>query len=564
MKRLISFVCLTFVGFMLMFCNPKSDSKTTEETETTAKAPFLWESANIYFLMTDRFFNGDQTNDVNFDRNQPTGKLRGFMGGDIKGITAQLKANYFRDLGIDAIWFTPIFEQNHGVIDEGTGNSYGFHGYWARDWTSLDPNFGNFDDLKEMVQTAHSQGIRVILDVVLNHTGPVTAQDPVFPNDWVRTTPKCEYKDYKGTVECTLTKNLPDVKTESDQSVEVPASILDKWKKDGREKQELAELDEFFQRTKLPKSPKNYIIKWLCDYVAELGIDGFRVDTAKHIEETIGKTLYQEAAYAFELWKKNNPKSVLDTTPFYMVGEVYGYGASNKRLYDYGDKKVDYFANGYSALINFQFVYDAQMAYEQIFSRYDSILRSPEMDNVYILNYLSSHDDGNPFDKERKKPLESATKLLLTPGAVQIYYGDETSRPLMAEGAQGDANLRAFMNWDDLKNNAKINGFKVVDIQKHWQKLAKFRQAHPAVGAGKHEQISAKPYIFKRTFKKDKFQETVAIGLDLNTGKKELDLGKTFADDTQVIDAYSGVEATVKGGKVSLDSPYTLVLLSKK
>jgi alpha-amylase len=564
MKKLTAFACFLGLGLGLMFCNPKSSSNTGENSENTEKKPFLWETANIYFMMTDRFFNGNPANDVNFERNKPTGKLRGFMGGDIKGITLKLKEGYFKDMGIDAIWFTPVFEQNHGIIDEGTGNSYGFHGYWARDWTSLDPNFGTIDDLKEMVQIAHNQGIRVLLDVVLNHTGPVTDQDPVFPTTWVKTSPKCEYKDYNGTVNCTLTQNLPDVKTESDAEVEVPASILDKWKKDGRDQQEMAELEAFFKRTSLPKSPRNHIIKWLCDYVAELGIDGFRVDTAKHIEETIGKTLYQEATYAFELWKKNNPKSVLDNTPFYMVGEVYGYSVSNKRIYDYGDKKVDYFANGYTALINFEFVYDATKNYEALFSKYDSLLRSAEMKNVYILNYLSSHDDGNPFDKERKKPLESATKLLLAPGAVQIYYGDETSRPLKIEGAQGDATLREFMNWDDLKNNVEINGFKVVDIQKHWQKLAKFRQAHPAVGAGKHAQVSAQPYIFKRTYANAQFKETIAVGLDLPVGKKELALGKTFAEGTKLLDAYSGMEASVKGGKVVIESPFTVVLLAKQ
>jgi alpha-amylase len=186
------------------------------------------------------------------------------------------------------------------------------------------------------------------------------------------------------------------------------------------------------------------------------------------------------------------------------------------------------------------------------------------MKNAYILNYLSSHDDGNPFDKERTKPFESAIKLLLTPGAVQIYYGDETSRPLKIEGTQGDATLRAFMNWDDLKNNAEIKGFKVGDIQKHWQKLAKFRQAHPAVGAGKHEQVSAQPYIFKRTYTSDPFKETVVVGLDLPLGKKELDLGKTFAENTQLIDAYSGAEVKVKGGKVVIESSFSLVLLAKK
>ena len=86
--------------------------------------------------MTDRFNNGDTSNDINFERNKETGILRGFEGGDIIGITQKIEDGYFNKLGINAIWFTPIVEQIHGSVDEGTGNSYGYHGYWAKDWTA--------------------------------------------------------------------------------------------------------------------------------------------------------------------------------------------------------------------------------------------------------------------------------------------------------------------------------------------------------------------------------------------------------------------------------------------
>jgi alpha-amylase len=77
------------------------------------KAPFVWEAASVYFLMTDRFYNGDKSNDTNFNRTKTTGKLRGFEGGDIKGITKKIDEGYFDKLGINAIWFTPIVEQIH-------------------------------------------------------------------------------------------------------------------------------------------------------------------------------------------------------------------------------------------------------------------------------------------------------------------------------------------------------------------------------------------------------------------------------------------------------------------
>lgn len=183
--------------------------------------------------MTDRVNNGDTSNDVNFNRNLETGKLRGFEGGDIKGITQKINEGYFTDLGINAIWMTPIVEQIHGGTDQVTGVSYVFHGYWASDWTNLDPNFGTKKDLHNLVKTAHAKGIRILLDAVINHTGPVTDKDLVWPSEWVRIEPQCDYQSYDNTI-CTLVKNLPDVKTESNQPVELPTQLIEKWKYEGR------------------------------------------------------------------------------------------------------------------------------------------------------------------------------------------------------------------------------------------------------------------------------------------------------------------------------------------
>ena len=99
------------------------DTSAVQDTITVQdkKVPFLWEGANVYFLLTDRFNNGNKENDVNFERTNPTGKLRGFMGGDLEGITQKIEEGYFKDLGVNAIWFTPVVEQIHGDTDEETG-----------------------------------------------------------------------------------------------------------------------------------------------------------------------------------------------------------------------------------------------------------------------------------------------------------------------------------------------------------------------------------------------------------------------------------------------------------
>jgi len=550
-KYLIPFILVTIV-----FLSCKS---AQEEVAITKEVPFVWENANLYFLLTDRFNNGDTSNDVNFDRTKEPGKLRGFEGGDIKGITQKINEGYFTDLGINAIWMTPIVEQIHDGTDEGTGLSYGFHGYWASDWTAIDPNYGTKEDLKELVAAAHKNGIRVLLDAVINHTGPVTEKDPVWPSDWVRTEPQCKYDNYVNTITCTLVRNLPDIRTESNDAVELPPQLVAKWKAEGRYEEEVKELDEFFKRTGYPRAPRFYIMKWLTDYITEFGIDGYRVDTVKHTEEYVWQEFKKECDYAFEQYKKNNADKVLDDNNFYLVGEVYNYSISHGRAFDFGDKKVDYFDNAFNSLINFEIKWNAkQMETDAVFQKYSDALHN-EMKGYGVLNYMTSHDDGQPFDKERKKPYETATMLLLTPGTSQVYYGDESVRPLIIEGTQGDATLRSFMNWEDLQKDKNTK-----DVLLHWQKLGKFRANHPAIGAGRHAKIADAPYTFSRTYTKGDYKDQVVIGLDLPKGEKTLNVKGVFDNGTVIRDAYSGLELKVNDGKVLIDSDFNVALLEKK
>ncbi|MGP1990289.1 alpha-amylase family glycosyl hydrolase [Zobellia laminariae] len=570
MKRLLSAVIILLI---LASCKEQRKDIVEEvavKTDTIPKsiepqknAPFAWEGANIYFLLTDRFNNGNTKNDVNFDRTEPTGPLRGFMGGDIPGITKKIEEGYFSDLGINAIWFTPVIEQIHGSTDEGTGTTYGYHGYWAKDWTNLDPNFGTRKDLETMVKTAHKYGIRVLLDVVLNHTGPVTEIDGAWPDEWVRKEPTCDFTTYETTVECTLVENLPDIRTESNEPVELPDALLAKWKEEGRLSQELDELQLFFERTGYPRAPRYYIIKWLTDYVNNLGVDGFRVDTVKHVNEEAWSELYKEASFAFENWKKMHPDKVLDDKPFYMVGEVYNYGISNGREYDFNDKKVDYFAHGFKSLINFELKEDAKKDYESIFRKYNKMLNT-DLIGKSVVNYLTSHDDGSPFDPERKDPFRAANILLLTPGASQIYYGDETARDLTIEGStdnpvEGDATLRSFMNWDELDSLSRTK-----EVLQHWKKLGTFRRNHLAVGAGKHKRLGKKPYVFSRTYVEGNFKDKVVIGLDLPKGKKSIWVKGFFGDGTKLYDTYSETEVVVANGKVLLENDFNIALLELK
>ncbi|SDK24439.1 alpha-amylase [Catalinimonas alkaloidigena] len=557
MRHRLLLACLALC--LLTHCQRPGSSatETTATVDNPPEAPFLWRNATVYFLLTDRFYNADTTNDVAFGRDEETAVLRGFLGGDLKGVTQQLKAGYFDKLGVTALWMTPLVEQVHGYVDEGTGKTYGYHGYWAKDWTTLDPSFGTAAELQELVTTAHQHGIRVLLDVVVNHTGPVTPDDPAWPDAWVRQSPTCTYEGYETTVECTLVKNLPDVHTESESPVDLPAQLVQKWQAEGRLEQEQQELDAFFAATGYPRSPRAYLIKWLTDYVRELGVDGFRVDTAKHTEAGIWSELKEQAEKAFADWKAAHPADVLDDNDFFMVGEVYNYAAGAGRAYDYGDRNVDFFDNGFEALINFDFKYDAKQPYDAFFTKYDTLLHGGALDGVNVLNYLTSHDDGQPFDPDRSQTLETGTRLLLAQGAAQIYYGDESARSLQIPGTEGDATLRSFMNWEALRSDTTAKA--TFD---HFTRLGQFRRAHPAVGAGRHRALQAQPYVFSRRFEEGGYTDDVVVALDLPIGRKTIPVGQAFAEGRPVKDYYSGKTAQVQDGNVTFDTPHPVLLVA--
>jgi alpha-amylase len=526
--------------------------------------PDFWKNATVYFMLTDRFNNGDLTNDASYNRTKKASVLREFKGGDIQGIIDKIEDGYFTKLGVDAIWMTPLIEQVHGydaTDDKFGGNTYSYHGYWPKDWTTVDANYGSEADLRKMITTARKHNIKVLMDVVINHTGPETKADWAWPSDWIRTQPICQWNSYEQNTKCALATSLTDLKTETETDVELPPQLIKKWQKEGRLTQELQELNAFFKRTGYPRAPKYYIVKWLTDWVKDYGIDGFRVDTVKHVEAEIWSVLKKESDIAFNAWKINHPEQVKDELPFYMVGEVYNWGLNgfrdtvkDGRAYDYGDKQVDFFDFGFDALINMAFASDAHQSAEKIFASYSHTLNDGELKGKGVLNYIGSHDDQGSFDRKREQTYEAAFKLMLAPGGAQIYYGDELARPMYAEGASGDANMRTFMNWQDLETTA------TQKILAHWQKLGKFRQAHEAIGAGVHTQLNDSPYIFKRELEnKDK----VLVAKDLFKGKKTISAYSLFADGDLVFDYYSNQSAIVKKGKISINSDFTYVLIGK-
>jgi alpha-amylase len=242
-----------------------------------------------------------------------------------------------------------------------------------------------------------------------------------------------------------------------------------------------------------------------------------------------------------------------------MMGEVYGWEPGQGRGYNFGDLTVDFFAHGYDGLINFGFKTDAAGPLDSLFARYSAALHGGALQGVAILNYIDSHDDASPYDLERNDPFGAGTRLLLAPGGAQIYYGDELARPLRIEGAEGDANLRSFMNWADLDRGAVT-----AAILEHWRKLGRFRRAHPSLGAGEHRRLQAEPYIFSRTLAMDTVVDRVLVAIDLGEGAKTVPVFDVFADGTELVDGYSGQTGIVANGAVSLVTGSGLVLLSER
>jgi alpha-amylase len=299
-------------------------------------------------------------------------------------------------------------------------------------------------------------------------------------------------------------------------------------------------------------------MKWLTDYITEFGVDGYRCDTVKHTEPFVWEEFKTECDYAFSEYKKNNLDKVLDDNDFYLVGEVYNYGISGGKIFDFGDKLVNYYDDMFTQQINFEFKWNAkEYDYQKLFKRYSVILNS-ELKDFGVLNYLSSHDDGSPFDPSRKKPFEAANKLLLSPGTSQVYYGDESSRSLIIPDTEGDATLRSMMNWDSIAKRPRTR-----EVITHWRKLGQFRAKHPAIGAGIHQMITQSPYYFYRSYQKGDYKDLVLIGLELEEGVKTIDVSRIFEEGDELRDAYSDQIAKVENGRIQINSDFNMVLIEK-
>ena len=494
-----------------------------ERAETDKAAPFSWQNATVYFVLTDRYVNGDPTNDNSYGRHKDGMQEIGtFHGGDLKGLTGKL--DYLQQLGVNALWISSPLEQIHGWVGGGTKGDfphYAYHGYYTLDWTRLDANMGNEADLQKLVDEAHHRGIRILFDVVMNHTGYATladmqefqfgalylqgdelkktlgdrwtdwkpaagqswhsfndyinfsdkaAWDKWWGKQWIRT----DIGDYDnpGFDDQTMSLAfLPDLKTESTTPSGLPNFYRHK--------------PDTHAKPIADATPRDYLATWLSQWVRDYGIDGFRVDTAKHVELAAWQQLKERASESLQAWKQANPEKKLDDTPFWMTGEAWGHGVM----------RSDYYQHGFDAMINFDYQEQAAKAVDCL-ADMDLTWQqmATKMQDFNVLSYLSSHDT-RLF---REGGSRSAELLMLAPGTVQIFYGDESARPFGATGSDPLQGTRSEMNWQE------VTGAQAQSVA-HWQTLGQFRARHPAIGAGKQTTLTlSQGYGFVREHAGDK------------------------------------------------------------
>ena len=419
-------------------------------------------SEQFYFVMTDRFANGDPANDrggltggrgvTGFD---PSDK--GFYhGGDLKGL--QDKLDYIRGLGTTAIWLTPSFK-NKPVQGSSADVSAGYHGYWITDFTQVDPHLGTNDDMKALIEAAHGKGMRVFFDIITNHTADVIAYEG-GGNTYISKAER-PYRDASGAAFDDVdyvgkdafpttdpAKTAPYVPTipAAEKALKVPGWLNDPmmyhnrgdstWEGESNTYGDFMGLDDLWtERPEVVKGMIDIYRAWI-----DFGIDGFRIDTVKHVNlgfwQQFGPAIKEYAA------SKGKPN-------FFAFAEVYTAQPSARALYstagklpatlDFGfQEKARDFALGQSAsgLADLFAADDTFTDADSNASFQPTFLGNHDMGRIGM--FLAASSEGEELLARDK--LAHAV-MFLTRGQPVVYYGDEQGFIGMA----GDKDARQDM-----------------------------------------------------------------------------------------------------------------------
>ncbi|MBJ6764686.1 DUF3459 domain-containing protein [Myxococcaceae bacterium JPH2] len=447
-----------------------------------------WADEVLYFVVLDRFADGDASNNAKVDVSAPGA----FHGGDLKGLTARL--DELSSLGVTALWLTPLVKNIDGFVTGAGFPDWGYHGYWADDFHQLDPRFGTEQDFKALVEACHQRGIRVLLDVVYNHAGYGSRYLKDHPG-WFRSeeTGTCGQDDVTSCV-----SGLPDFKTEQP---EVARYLLD------------AQLD----------------------WAKRSGVDGFRLDTVKHVSH--------------DFWKEHRRRTRAEVSPsFFLLGEVWGGDAQTLDAWFEGDEMDAGFDFSFQGSV-LGFVQGRGRAIA--FDRYLQS-RSKVRAGHHLAHFLSSHDvDGalHQLGGDLARFKLAAALQLTTSGIPVIYYGEEVARP----GGDWPAN-RGDMPWGSSAVKPGAGLVRDERLRDFYRRLIAVRRAHPALSRGTHQALSTEGdvYVFLRT--DPETQDAVLVAVNRGETRATVSVPRPPAWD-QVV-----VEDLLNTGRVSTGPTLELVL----
>ncbi|MFI9765742.1 pullulanase-type alpha-1,6-glucosidase [Streptomyces sp. NPDC052415] len=499
----------------------------------------------FYFVLPDRFANGDTGNDkggltgsrlaTGYD---PTDK--GFyQGGDLKGLTKKL--DYIKGLGTTSIWMAPIFK-NQPVQGTGADASAGYHGYWITDFTQVDPHFGTNKDLETLISKAHAKGMKVYFDVITNHTADVVDYEEksygylskgAFPYLTKNGEPfdDADYADGR--------RDFPDTDADSfartpkvSKDNKVPSWLNDPTLYHNRGDSTFAGesslhgdfsgLDDLWtERPEVVSGMAKIYQRWVRDF----DIDGFRIDTVKHVN----MEFWTQWANALDSYAAKQGRD-----DFFMFGEVYSadtditapyvtQGGLDATLdFPFQEAARQYASQGGSAqrlasvfADDYKYTTGKANAYEQV-----TFLGNHDMGRF---GYFLNQDDKDATDAELLKKAKLANELMfLSRGNPVVYYGDEQG--FTGAGGDKDARQTLFASRtadyldDDQIGTDRTHASDAYDtsapLYRQISALAKLRNAHPALTDGvqteRHAADGAGVYAFSR-FATDKTEYVVAF-----------------------------------------------------
>lgn len=474
---------------------------------------FDWDEAVIYFAVTDRFFDGDASNNDAYgvgDYN--TGEKGGssYHGGDFAGLNQKL--DYLKDLGVNTIWITPIVEnitedQHDNKTDTAT---YGYHGYWASDFTKLNKHLGTEQQFKALLDAAHSKGMKIMVDVVLNHAGYGTEK-------------------YFNSILTDADGNSISMIRDSNNTI----SGDDKY-------DSLSDLPDFVTEN---KAVTDQLVAWQTEWMSKYNIDYYRVDTVKHVETTTW------AAFKNSLTKVN--------PDFKMIGEYSGAGYANNAG-ELGTGTMD-------ALLDFDFNDFAQNFVTGNISSVENSLqkRNNAINNTSVMgSFLSSHDEDTLQYKlvnESKISEEEAYNLMKVAATLQItakgqpvlYYGEEIGQG-GANNWPYQTNRRDF-DWTELeKQKADSNS-----IYNHYKTMLAIRNAYTDVFArGNRSTVAVSDADGYEVISRSYGNSTLYVGMNVKEAEKEVVIPVAESAGTVLKNLYDGKTYTVSADQnVSVTIP---------